>query len=118
MARSIDIRSRTNRRPHRIRRRASPESVSAAAERGAEVIHLAGARVRHGPAEKRIPVPEELLALAEVGIEIEAEPGGRFWQAVEARMEAYVRGEVPRGARTWKVSWDAARFEIVLRWKV
>ncbi len=109
MVRSIDIPLAARRRPHRLALRPPPEV--------ANVIDLASARVRHAPAEKRIPVPEELLALAEVGLEIDATPGGRFWRAVEARMEAYVRGEVPRGVRSWKVSWDPARFEIVLRWK-
>ncbi len=111
MARSIEIPFRGRRRPRLVRRHEAEDGTPA------RVIDLASARPRHAPAETRLPVPDELLALAEVGLEIDAKPGGPFWRAVEARMEAYVRGEVPRGARSWTVRWDPERFEIVLRWK-
>ena len=81
------------------------------------VVDLSCARLRHAPAVKRLPLPADLLALAQVGVEIGAPPGGPFWRAVEARMEAHVEAELPRGARDWRVTWDPQLFEIVLRWK-
>ena len=83
----------------------------------ANVVQLASARLRHGPAEKRLPLPDDLLAIAEVAVEIGAKPGGPLWRAVERRMQAHVESCVPAGARDWRVHWDPERFEIVLRWR-
>ena len=63
----------------------------------------------------RLPIPEEILAGVEDGLDRTVPPEAKHWRDLEGRMERLVTSQVPRGTIRWRVALDADRLEVFLR---
>ena len=67
------------------------------------------------PVTLRLPIPEEILAGVEDGLDRTVPPEAKLWRDLEGRMERHVLSQVPRGTTRWRVALDADRLEVLLR---
>ncbi len=63
---------------------------------------------------RRVPVPEEVIAMVRLGLAHPAAVGRGWWRRVEDRVGAFVRARLPAGARGVRLELDADRLEVRL----